>query len=321
VDRARAIPGVEQVATGEMLPLGVALQVTNFDIPGVEPPEGEEHHDVRFNVISPTFFDVMEIPMVAGRAFAATDRAESEPVAIVSEAAARRYWPGESPLGKILIRTANEVSYRVVGVAKDTKTWTLGEEFQPYVYLPRAQVPTISIMVVARGSIPEGEIAGQLRRAIRDLDSRLVIMETKTMTEHLSVQLFPPRAAAGLLGAFGLLALILATTGLYGTVAFSVSRRTREMGIRVSLGADSGKVVKMVLRGAMGLVAVGGVFGLLLSLALAQAVRTFLYGTSALDPVTFLGVPAILLGVAALAAFVPARKASRVNPVEALKTE
>jgi len=320
-DRALAIPGVERVATAEMVPLGVGLQTTTFDIPGVEPPSGQEYHSIRFNVISPTYFDVMEVPMVSGRAFSGDDRAESEPVAIVSEAAARVYWPGESPLGQMVTRRANEISYRIVGVAGDTKTWTLGEDFQPYVYLARSQVGTIGTMLVARGTIPDAEITGQLRRVIRDLDSRLVIMETKTMAEHLSVQLFPPRAAAGLLGVFGLLALILATTGLYGTVAFSVSKRTREMGIRISLGADAGKVVGMVLRSAMGLVVVGGSIGLALSLGLAQAVRTFLYGTSAFDPVTFLGVPAILLGVAALAAFVPARRASRVNPVQALKTE
>ena len=146
-------------------------------------------------------------------------------------------------------------------------------------------------------------------------------METKTMPQHLSVQLFPPRAAAGLLGTFGLLALILATTGLYGTVAFSVSKRTREMGIRLSLGADAGSVVKMIVKGAMGLAVAGGVIGVLLSLGLAQAVSGFLYGTSTFDPVTFTVVPAVLLGVAALAAFVPARRASRVNPVESLKAE
>jgi len=320
-DRALAIPGVEQVATAEMIPLGVGLQTTSWDLPGVEPPAGQEHISIRFNVISPTYFDVMEVPIVAGRAFSGDDRAESEPVAIVSEAAARVYWPGESPLGQVVTRATSEISYRIVGVAKDTKTWTLGEDFQPYVYLARSQVSTIGTMLVARGTIPDAEITGQLRRVIRDLDPRLVIMETKTMAEHLSVQLFPPRAAAGFLGAFGLLALILATTGLYGTVAFNVSKRTREMGIRISLGADAGKVVGMVLRSAMGLVVVGGSVGLILSLGLAQGVRTFLYGTSAFDPVTFLGVPAILLGVAALAAFLPARRASRVNPVQALKTE
>jgi predicted permease len=320
-ERALAVPGVEQIATAEMLPLGVGLQTSNWDIPGVEPPTGQEHLSIRFNVVSPTYFDVMEIPMVSGRVFSPEDREGSEPAAIVSEATARRFWPNESPIGQTIHRPSSDVSYRIVGVAADTKVWTLGEEFQPYVYLARTQTNPISAFFVARGSLPDAQIAGQLRQLIQDVDPRLVIMETKTMAEHLSVQLFPPRAAAGLLGVFGLLALILATTGLYGTVAFNVSRRTREMGIRLSLGADANKVVRMVLRGAMALAVVGGVMGLLVSLGLAQVVSGFLYGTRTFDPVTFTVVPVILLGVAAVAAFIPARRASRVNPVEVLKAE
>lgn len=320
-ERALAIPGVDRVATAEVVPLGMGLQMTNWDIPGAEPPTGREHFSIRYNVVSSSYFDVMGIPIVTGRAFSPEDRTDAEEVAIISEATARRYWPGESPVGKEIIRASRERTYRIVGVAKDTKVWTLGEEFQPYVYLARRQNNVMSAQFIARGSIPDAQIASQLRRMIQDTDSRLVIMESKTMAEHLSIQLFPPRAAAGLLGVFGLLALILATTGLYGTVAFSVSKRTREMGIRLSLGADAGQVVGMVLRGAMGLVMVGGVLGLVLSFGLAKAVSGFLYGTSAFDAVTFIGVPTVLLGVAALAAFLPARRASKVNPVQALKTE
>ncbi len=320
-DRALAIPGVDRVATAEVVPLGMSLQMTSWDIPGVEPPTGREHISIRYNLVSSSYFDVMEIPIVDGRSFSPEDRTESEGVVIISEATARRYWPGESPVGREIIRPGRDRTYRIVGVAKDTKVWTLGEEFQPYVYLARSQNNAMGAQFIARGSIPDAQIASQLRRMIQDTDSRLVIMESKTMAEHLSIQLFPPRAAAGLLGVFGLLALILATTGLYGTVAFSVSKRTREMGIRLSLGADAGKVVGMVLKGAMGLVMVGGVLGLVLSLGLAQVVSRFLYGTSPFDAVTFIGVPSILLGVAALAAFLPARRASKVNPVQALKTE
>ena len=321
VDGALAIPGVERVATAEMLPLGVGLQSTNWELPGVEPPPGRENINIRYNTVSDAYFDVMGIPMVAGRAFSPEDRAESEPVAIISEATARRYWPGESAVGKVIRRASRETQYRIVGVAGDTKVWWLGEEFQPYVYLARPQATPMSAQIIARGSIPDAQIAGQLRRMIQEVDPSLVIMETKTMPGHLSVQLFPPRAAAGILGVFGLLALILATTGLFGTVAFTVSKRTKEMGIRISLGADSGAVVGMVLRGAMGLVITGTVLGLILSFGLAKAVSGFLFGTSAFDPVTFIGVPAVLLGVAALAAFIPARMASRVNPVQALKAE
>jgi putative ABC transport system permease protein len=146
-------------------------------------------------------------------------------------------------------------------------------------------------------------------------------MDSKTMTEHLSVMLFPPRMAALLLGVFGLLALVLASTGLYGVVAFTVSRRVREVGIRMSLGADSGTVVKMVLKGAMALVLTGAGIGLALTAGLTQLVSQFLYGVSATDPITFIGVPMVLASVALLAAFLPARKASKIDPVEALRSE
>ncbi len=320
-ERAAAIPGVERVATAEMLPLGIGLQTREFDIPGVEPPPGEEHHNMAFNVVSPDYLDVMGIRVVAGRGIAAEDGRGSPPVIVVSETAARRFWPGEDPVGREIVTTSDERTHRIVGVARDTKVWSLGEEFRPYAYFARAQSSTSSIMMVATGVIPEAEIVRELRRAVQQTDTRLMIMDSKSMTGHLSVMLFPPRMAALLLGVLGLLALVLATTGLYGVVSFTVSRRTREMGIRISLGADAGSVIKMVLRGAMGLVVVGGAIGFAMTLGLAQLIRQFLYGVSAVDPITFLGIPAVLALVALVAAYVPARRASRVNPIEALRPE
>ena len=320
-DRALAIPGVEKVASAEMLPLGISFQTGEWDIPGVDPPAGEEHHEIAYNTVSRSYFDVMGIPIVTGRSLGPEDMRGSEPVAIISETAARQFWPGESPIGREVKRPSREQPFRIVGVAKDSKAWTLGEEYRPYIYLSKEQSTEISSMIVATGSIPEAQIVTELRRVARELDPRFVIMESKTVSEHLSIALFAPRMAALLLGVFGALALILASTGLYGIVAFSVSRRTREMGIRLSLGADAATVVGMVLKSAMGLVAVGVMIGVVLSLGLAQAIRSFLYGVGATDPVTFIGVPALLAVVALAAAFVPARRASRVNPVEALKSE
>jgi len=320
-ERARAIPGVEKVASAEMLPLGISFQTRNWDIPGVEPPSGEEHHEIAYNLASRGYFETMGIPMISGRSFGPDDRPGSELVAVISETAAREFWPGESPIGREVIAAGNQNSYRIVGVSKDTKVWTLGEEYRPYIFLSMEQDNERSAQIVATGTIPESQIVAELQRIVREVDSRVVIMESKTVSDHLSIALFPPRMAALLLGVFGALALILASTGLYGTVAFSVSRRTQEMGIRLSLGADAGKVIRMVLWGAMSLVLVGTVMGLVLSLGLAQAIKGFLYGVGALDPVTFLGVPMILVSVALVAAFVPARRASRVNPVQALKSE
>jgi predicted permease len=304
-----------------MLPIGLSYQESAFDIPGVEPPAGEDHLSIAYNLVSPSYMDVMGIQLLSGRRFQASDRAGSEPVAIISETAARRYWPGESPIGREIMPVNRDDTYRVVGVAKDTKVWTLGEEYRPYIYFPHDQYGGDSMQLVARGDLAEAQIVGTLRQLVQEVDSRIIVMEAKTMEEHLAFALFPPRMGALLLGVFGGLALILATTGLYGTVAYSVSRRSREVGIRMSLGADAGSVVNMVLKGAMSLVVVGSILGWAVSLGLAQTVRTFLYGITALDPVTFIGVPIVLGGVALVAALVPARRASRVNPVKALKSE
>jgi predicted permease len=320
-ERAVAQPGIEEMASAAVIPLGIAYQERSFDIPGVEPPAGEEYHSIAYNAVSANYFDVMGIPIVAGRALSPEDRAGTEPVVVISETAGRRFWPGESPIGKTLVTPRTEVAYRVVGVAKDTKAWTLGEEYRPYVYMAQGQQADAIAMFVATGTIPEAQIAGQLRALVRDLDPRLVLMESKTVSEHLSIALFPPRMAALLLAIFGGLALILASTGLYGAVAFNVSRRAREMGIRMSLGADARGVIRMILGSALGLVAVGATIGLFLSAGLAQLIQGFLYGIGALDPVTFIGVPLFLAAVALLAALVPARRASRVNPVEALKSD
>ena len=320
-ERAGALPGITTVGAAEMLPIGMSYQEASFDIPGVEPPPGEGHLSIAYNVVSPTYFETMGIQVVSGRGLEESDGAESEPVAVISETAARRFWPGESPIGREIKPSHRDESYRVVGVAKDTKVWTLGEEYRPYVYFPYEQYGGEAMQLVARGDVPEAQIVGQLRQLVPEVDSRLVLMEAKTMSEHLSLALFPPRMAALLLGVFGGLALILATTGLYGTVAYSVSRRGREVGIRMSLGADAREVILMVLKGAMGLVFAGALIGWILSLGLAQAVQQFLYGIGAMDPVTFVGVPLILGGVALLAALIPARRASRVNPVNALKSE
>lgn len=320
-ERVTAQPGIDAVASAAVLPLGIAFQTRSFDIPGVEPPSGEDHHDIAYNAVSANFFDVWGIPIVAGRPLSPDDRVGTEPVAVIGETAARRFWPGEDAVGKTLVAPGNGTSYRIVGVAKDIKAWTLGEEYRPYVYMAQGQQPDNISMFVARGTLPEAQIAGQLRRVIREVDPRLVLMESKTVSEHLSIALFPPKMAALFLAIFGGLALILASTGLYGAVAFNVSRRSREMGIRMSLGADASKVVGMVLKGALSLVAVGAGIGLVLSVGLAQLIRGFLYGIGAMDPLTFIGVPLFLAAVAIVAALMPARRASRINPVVALKSE
>jgi ABC-type antimicrobial peptide transport system permease subunit len=175
--------------------------------------------------------------------------------------------------------------------------------------------------LVARSGVRQEDLVSALRRAVREADPELVIVQAKTMSEHISLSLFLPRLGALLLGSFGLMALALATVGLYGVVSYSASRRTREVGIRIALGADQGEVIRMVVRDGMGVVLAGGLVGLGASLLLARLLAQYLIGIGPLDPVTLGGVTLALLAASAIAAFVPARRASRVSPTTALKAD
>jgi ABC-type antimicrobial peptide transport system permease subunit len=242
-------------------------------------------------------------------------------VAVVSEEMARRFWPGENPVGKQIYTGSGDRPVTVVGMARDTRISTLNEPPTPYLYLPITQSSPFDLQFLARGSVPAAELVATLQRVIRDVNPRLIVLETKTMKEHLSVRLFGYRSAALLLGAFGVLALLLSSIGLYGVVSFSVSRRIREMGIRMSLGARAGQVTRMVVGRALGIVALGGMAGLAAAAALAHLVQVFLMGVTPLDPYTLVGIPVLLGTVALVATLIPARRASRVNPVEALRAE
>jgi predicted permease len=321
--RARALPGIEAATSASHIPLDIVFTASGrfYTIDGVDPPGQGAGHNVQRAEVDPAFFQAMGIPLAMGRGFTDEDRPESPRVAVVNETAARRFWPAESPVGREFSPVGSDQVIRVVGVAGDTRIERLREPPKPLFYFPLAQRPDPDIILVARGQPAPEEITAMLRRMIRETDPSLTIMDAKTMEEHVGVILFPARMAALLLGVFGGLALTLATIGLYGVVSFSVSQRTQEMGIRLSLGADSGAVRSMVIRSAMGLAGIGGVAGLAAALGLAQLIRHLLYGVGPWDPMTILGVPLLLGGVAAAAALIPARRASRVNPVEALRYE
>jgi predicted permease len=319
VRRAQALPGIESVSASDHIPLFLGNSFSTYRIPGVQPPPEQEGHRVVRERVDHAFFETMGIPLVAGRGITEEDRAESPRVVVVNEAAAHRFWPGENPVGREVYRVGSEEAYQVVGVTGDTKIETLGEPPTPLFYFPLAQGLSSDFILVARGQQPPAQIAAMLRRMAREVNPQLMVMEAKTMEEHIGVMLFPARMAALLLGFFGAVALVLATIGLYGVVSFAVSRRTREVGIRMSLGADQSAVIRMVLRGALGVVIVGGLVGLAIAIGLAQVIRQFLFGIGPGDPVTLIGVPILLFGVAALAAYLPGRRASQVNPVEALR--
>jgi predicted permease len=320
LERVRALPGVRSASLAEHLPLGMNIHISDIEIEGrPKPRKGEELTTDRSGVV-PGYFSTLGIPLVAGRDFNAGDRPGAQRVVIVNQTAARRYWPGEDPLGKRL-RFGEGEWLTVVGVAKDGKYRTLGEEQRPFVYPNNLQqYSAFMTLVVATGG-SEQAMLEQVRREIDKLDPNVPIFSISTFSKHLSIMLFPARLGAALLAAFGTLGLLLAGIGLYGVVAASVARRTREVGIRMSLGAQRWDVLSLVVREGMTLTGIGLALGLGLALLASQLLRNLLYGIGTYDPVTYVTVALVLGGIAFCANLVPAGRATRVEPVVAIKYE
>lgn len=319
VARVAALPGVTGVAIVSRMPLGASIQTTGALPEGAEPPEGKDNIDIDHTNVDAAYFAVMGVPILSGRNFNSGDVPESEPVAIVSEAFVNTYWPGESGVGRTI--ESGGTTFRVVGVARDTKVRTLGESPRPFFYRNANQRYSPFAYFVVRGTLPSPQLLVQTRASIKEVLPDVVFMQAQTMKEHLSLMLYLPRMAALLLAVFGGLALTLSGIGLYGLVSYSVARRTREVGVRMSLGADRLQVVRMVVGGGMRLVAAGGLIGMLLAATVTWLLARFLYGIGSMDVATFVVIPVLLAGVALMAAYIPARRASRVNPVDALRSD
>ena len=320
LERTRALPGVRSASFVEHLPLGLNIHTSDVEIEGrPKPRKGEELQVDRSSAMS-GYFATMGIPILAGRDFAATDGPGAAKVAVINQTAARQLWPGEDAIGKRL-RFGEQDWMTVIGVVKDGKYRTLGESPRPFIY-PNSQQQYsgfMALIVATDGS--EQAMLEQVRRQIDALDPSVPIFNIATFSEHLSIMLFPARLGAALLAAFGLLGLVLAGIGLYGVVASSVARRTREVGIRMSLGARRSDVLALVIREGMTLTGIGLAIGLGLALLASQLLRGMLYGIGNYDPVTYVTVAAVLGGIALCANLVPAGRATQVEPVVALKYE
>ena len=315
-----AIPGVAAVGLTEDLQLSPLNNLgADVTVPGVDPPPGREAHGVDRARVSEGFFDAAAVRIVDGRPFDATDALGGNPVAVVSEAFARKFWPGESAIGRTMRVREQEVT--VVGVAGDSKIRTLGENPVPFLYQPFAQAPTGGMTLVARTQGAADALVGAVMAAARRLDPDVVVVEAKTMERHLAASLLPHRLGAWVISAFGTLALVLASIGLFGVVSYAVSTREREVGIRMAMGADAGRVVRLMMRGGLQLVAIGVALGLVLSAAAARVLSGVLYGVNATDPMAFVVAPLVLLGVAIAAAWIPARRVTRISPVRAIRSE
>jgi macrolide transport system ATP-binding/permease protein len=315
-ERAAALPGASGVTLAENVPLSGDGGRNLAKVEGYEPRQGEDM-EFNSNLVGPEYFEVMRVPLMRGRGFDASDREGGPQVAVVNESFAARFWPGQDPLGKRLAFSRVE-SIEVVGVARDGKYLSPTEEPLPYVYRPFLQEFGEMTLHVRVAGDTAAAIA-QLRREIRALDAQLPILGLTTMEAEMAFATLPQRIAATLLGACSVLALLLAAVGLYGVVAYAVSQRTRELGVRIALGARRSEIVRHVLESSLRLVAVGLVIGMGLALLAGFAVGSLLGGVSPLDPQTLLAAPLVLIAAALVASYLPARRAARIDPIEALR--
>ena len=322
LSRARALPGVRSATVAEFLPLGLALSSRGVYADGQELADGEPPPEVDTMSIGPGYFETLGIAVLQGRAVTERDDSSAPEVVVVNETMASRYWPGENPLGqRIRFDDAEDAPFfEVVGLVRDGKYRTLGEAPRPYLYTSFAQTDEFMLTLIL-DTPEEARTVTLLRRLLNEVDPHLPIFEIKTVSEHLEIMLFAPRMGAGLLASMGLLGLLLASVGLYGVVAYSVARRTREIGVRMALGAGRGDILRMVVREGMALVMLGSILGIGLALVGSRAIASLLFGISTSDPVTYVAVPLLLISVAWLANFLPARRATGVDPIRALRYE
>jgi predicted permease len=323
-ERLEHVPGVEAVGLASLLPLSLDAERRGLRIEGYTPGPGEDL-EVHSSFVGPGYFEAMRGRIARGREFEEQDTPEAPGVVIVNEAFVRRYWPGRSGLGERIVtwdqgRQADR-ALAVVGIARDGKYGSLGEDPKPFVFYPQRQLYRSELAVVVRAQGDPRALAATLRREVKALDATLPVYDVKTLAEHLGAALFPARAAAALVGLSGSLALLLAAIGLYGVLSYAVSLRTREIGVRVALGAQRRDVAALVVGRGLGLAAAGAGLGLAVAVGLTRFLAFLLYGVSATDPATFVSVPLLLLGVGALAAWEPARRALRVDPAVALRDE
>jgi predicted permease len=321
LERAQALPGVTAAGMIDNIHLNtLSTQTTGINVDGVEPPPERDEHSVDYARVEPGFFDAAGVPILRGRNFSEGDLADGPPVAIISEAMAQRFWPDADPVGRI-IHGRDNLDLRVVGVARDAKVRSLGEPPRPFIYRPYSQSYSSFMTVIARTSVDADRTALDLLSLVRELDREVIVLVSTTMERHLAIMLLPARLGATVITAFAILALSLASIGLYGLVSYAVARRSREVGIRMSLGADGGMVVRMLMASGMKPVIAGGLVGLVLAVLLTRGMAGLLFGIGSLDLATFVIVPLALAVVALLATYIPARRVSRVNPVSALRAE
>ncbi|HEX6717950.1 MAG TPA: ABC transporter permease [Pyrinomonadaceae bacterium] len=325
-ERLQSLPGVESAAVMSYIPLSLNYNSNNVFVEGKPTERGENVPQAMTADVGPDYFKTMGTPILQGREFTEADQDKTEKVAVVNEFFVRRLLPelqttAEAVGKRFSFSGPGGPWVRIVGVAKGGKYFNIAEDPRPFVWQPMAQDYSSSgILVVRTKGNPEG-LFGAVRSQIQSLDPNLPLFDVKTLTEHMRLALFPAKVAATVLGVFGLVALMLSAIGVYGITSYAVAQRTHEIGIRLALGAQLSDVLRLVLSHGLKLTIIGAALGLFGAFLATRAITSVLYGVSATDPLTFGFVSVLLIGVALVACYVPARRATKVEPVIALRTE
>ena len=324
-NRVQALPGVQSVSLAQSAPLSYFYSPA-FSSPvfveGHEPPQGQDPSFVGNNTVGPNFFRTLGVPLISGREFTDRDREGAPRVAIVNETLVRDLFPNTNPIGQRLrVLSRQPSSWEIIGVVKDSKYRSLGEDSMPYIFLPYLQNPQPAMALHVQTSGNPKELAAAVRREVQALDPNLPAFNVMSLADNIDISLLPARFGAVLLGVFGFLALLIASIGIYGVMNYGVSERTHEMGIRMALGARGRDVLRLVISQGMWLALIGVGIGAGVALGVTRLVKSYLYDVSVTDPLTFIGIALLLTAVALLACYVPARRATKVNPLEALRYE
>jgi predicted permease len=320
VSKLESLPGVQSAALSDREPLSFGGGSTSVKPEGYVSPANESM-ETQAAIITPNFLQTMQIPIMKGRDFTLQDTKSSQRVVIVSEAFANRYWPNQEPLGKQLNSDFTHEWFKVVGVARDAKERGLNEKPMPFVYLPLYQIYRPTMIINARVAGDPMTFANTIQKAVHDMNPELVVYDMTTLEVRSQFASFGQRIAGTFVGAFGLLALALAAVGIYGVTSYTTRQRTHEIGIRVTLGATRRDVLRLVLGHGMKLMLIGVGLGLALAVASTRFLGPLLLGVTSTDALTFSSVAILLCAVAMFACFIPARRATRVDPIEVLRYE
>lgn len=317
-ERLAAHPQVLSVGRIDNMPLGFSNSDRGISVPGYEPAENERMN-IHYSSVSSGYFETMGIPMRAGRGFATEDDSSAVPRLVVNERFAQRFWPDQDPLGRTVQVAGRD--YTVIGVVPTGKYQRLGEPPTPFMFFAQEQQYRAGMTVVVKVNGDPTPVMAAMRQEVRALDPNLPVANLRTMDSHLGIALMPARITGAALGVFGLLGLVLASVGMYGVMAYSVSQRTREIGIRMAIGAAAQDVVRLVMRQGLALVIIGLAIGLAGAAGASQLLRAMLYGEQSFDLTTYTVVPLLLLSVAAVATWIPARRAALVDPAITLRAD